>query len=351
MTAHTLTRTQARRRYAIVAIAIPLGFLVSVLIAQLAVLSRLPDPVAMHWGPDGVADGFGPRWALPLGTTGVGILITAFVAVMPFLGDAARATPRGGAMAYRLMAAITWAETALVGAVLFPSFLIQIDLADARDAHLPGWILLAALPLAALFGVVAWWITVEPPRTDRAADTPAAMPLAPTEQAVWIQRVAMSRGGALVLFGLGIAALVGIAAMWAAAAGSGEAPERAWSLGSSAVILLLVLAVLVSNMVSRVSVDDRGLQVRSALGWPRILIRREDIRSAEVVDVNPMGEYGGWGWRYGMNSGWGVVVRAGEAIRVRRANGKVFTVTVDDAATGAALLNGLVARGTAEAGR
>lgn len=42
--------------------------------------------------------------------------------------------------------------------------------------------------------------------------------------------------------------------------------------------------------------------------------------------------------------GFGVVLRSGPAIRVHRRNGKTFTVTVEDAATGAALLGALSTR-------
>jgi len=59
--------------------------------------------------------------------------------------------------------------------------------------------------------------------------------------------------------------------------------------------------------------------------------------------VDPMGQFGGWGLRWGP-AGFGVVLRTGEGIEVRRRSGKTLTVTVDDAATGAALLNALVAR-------
>lgn len=343
MTAHTLTRRQARRRYALIAIVVPLVFFAAVLVTQFALLPTLPNPVAIHWRLDGVADGFAAPWALPLGTTGVGFLVTLLVAVLPFLGDAAQGSARGGAMGYRLMAAITWAETAFIGAFMIPSFVIQIGLEDARDARLSGWWGLAALPIAALLALLAWRITVEPPRTGRETDTPTAMPLAPAEQAVWIQRVGMARGGAILLFALGIGTLAAVVAVGIAALNAGD-PGAMSALVPTAILLVLVIVLVATMTVFRVRVDDRGLEVRSAVGWPRIRIRRDEIGSAEVVIVNPMGEYGGWGWRYGINSGWGVVMRAGEAIRVVRTNGKVFTVTVDDAATGAALLNGLIAR-------
>ena len=57
-----------------------------------------------------------------------------------------------------------------------------------------------------------------------------------------------------------------------------------------------------------------------------------------------MGEFGGWGLRLSVEGRFGVVLRQGEAIEVTRANGRRFLVTVDDAATGAALLQALIAR-------
>jgi hypothetical protein len=44
------------------------------------------------------------------------------------------------------------------------------------------------------------------------------------------------------------------------------------------------------------------------------------------------------------NGSFGIVLRAGEALQVTRRDGRRFTVTVDDAATAAALLEALSSR-------
>ncbi|MNY73206.1 hypothetical protein D3C86_2119390 [compost metagenome] len=62
-----------------------------------------------------------------------------------------------------------------------------------------------------------------------------------------------------------------------------------------------------------------------------------------------MGEFGGWGLRLSTDRRFGVVLRSGEAIEVLRRSGKRFVVTVEDAATGAALLEALVERRAARA--
>ena len=63
-----------------------------------------------------------------------------------------------------------------------------------------------------------------------------------------------------------------------------------------------------------------------------------------MVDVSPFAEFGGWGYRVGRGGRVGIVLRSGPALQVERTGGRSLVVTVDDAATGAALLNTLAAR-------
>lgn len=65
--------------------------------------------------------------------------------------------------------------------------------------------------------------------------------------------------------------------------------------------------------------------------------------------VSPMGDFRWLGPAVVPGGGrFGVVLRTGPGIRVTRTNGEAFTVTTDDAETGAALLNalGLAPRGS-----
>jgi hypothetical protein len=107
---------------------------------------------------------------------------------------------------------------------------------------------------------------------------------------------------------------------------------------------LLVLVYLAFGWI-RVSVDARGLRVRyGLLPWPVTSVPLSDIRRAERIDLRPL-EWGGWGYR-GSRKAFGraaVVLRGGDAIKLQLTDGKEFAVTVDDAATGAALLTDLIA--------
>ena len=95
----------------------------------------------------------------------------------------------------------------------------------------------------------------------------------------------------------------------------------------------------------RVRVDDAGLTVRRPLGWPqyRVAARRRRVggrdrtscRSASSAATACGSAPGGR---------LGVVTRGGEALEVKRRDGRAIVVTVDDAGTAAGLLTALAAR-------
>ncbi|CAM5601459.1 hypothetical protein SCALM49S_01654 [Streptomyces californicus] len=66
------------------------------------------------------------------------------------------------------------------------------------------------------------------------------------------------------------------------------------------------------------------------------------MAGADSRRVNALAEYGGWA--IGPSDRSGVITRSGEAIVVSLTSGREFAVTVDDSATGAALLDTLLDR-------
>ncbi len=109
-----------------------------------------------------------------------------------------------------------------------------------------------------------------------------------------------------------------------------------------AILVLLFLAMLSFT----VRVDSSGLTVRSTLGWPGTRIPAGEVLVASATQVNPLGDYGGWGWRVALDGSGrtGVVLSKGEALAVDRTGGRGFVVTVDGAAEAAALLNTMAER-------
>ena len=238
-------------------------------------------------------------------------------------------------MTYRLLGATALGLSVLIGVLGTATLAIQRGLSAAQDAPSIALPTVIAFVAAAAAGLVGWAIQPnEPHRVTvlSASETPAFLD---DENAVWTQRTQIARAGAWVL-GLSVAVMVAITAGFLLTGGPYVWPG----------VLLLALTVLMAGLVSmslafHVRVDAAGLTVTSVVGRPRIHIPLDQIERVENVEVNPMGEFGGWGMRWAPGGGLGVVLHTGPGIRVERTGGKVFTVTVDDAPTGAALLNAL----------
>ena len=115
------------------------------------------------------------------------------------------------------------------------------------------------------------------------------------------------------------------------------------------VVVVVLIATWFSSM--HVAVSQQRVEVRSGLvAWPRIRLPLDSITSVIAEDLRPM-RWGGWGYRGCIRllerAAW--ILRAGPAIELQLTDGRRFAVTVDDAAEGAAGLNGL--RGTGGARR
>lgn len=318
----------ARRRFLLVAVAVPAVVVAAALALQLAVLGSLPDPVAVHWGGHG-PDGFGPPWLPVLLTAVFGALVPALMVASALPGL------RDGGASYRFLGALVPGFTVLLCMVLTWGQLMQAGLADARQAPGIGLPLLASAAAGLAVAVLAW--VVQPAPAPPAAAVPTRpLPLGAGERAVWFREASLALPGLLLILGAVTAALAGtvIAWLWAE-------PALAWVLTA---VTLVLLAAAATTTAFRVRVDGRGLTVTSVAGLPRFHVAPEDVASAEAVTVNPMGEFGGWGLRSAPGR-FGVVLRTGEALQVTRRNGRRFVVTVDDAGTAAALLQALARRG------
>jgi hypothetical protein len=116
---------------------------------------------------------------------------------------------------------------------------------------------------------------------------------------------------------------------------------RLWGL---LIVVLLVFALVAAMSSAVVSVDDDGVTIRSPLGWPRIRIPLDEVVRADVTEVRPLRDFGGWGWRVGWHGRVGVVLRRGESLLIERTGGRSVVVTVDDAPTAAGTINALADR-------
>jgi len=320
-----------KSRMIIVGVIAPLVYTAGGIIAILGALPRLPDTIAVHWGASGGPDGFGS----PIGSIVLlGLLGIAFAT----LGFAASRLSDGiVSSAQRFILALTPSLAGFLAWVLASSIVLQAGLADGHDAPSILPTMLAAVVIAVVLWFAAWFALprpVAPPARER-AELPV-IELGADERVSWIQYLEPSRAVGTLVVGILAVALVGGGVAMALLA-----PTPAFVIWT--VVMVLAGALAVSSLFWAVSIDRRGLIVRSVLGFPRFAITPAEVGSATTTDVVPLRDFGGWGIR-GIGRRVGVVIRAGEAIEVTRKDGRVFIVTVPQAARGAALLNAVAAR-------
>lgn len=286
----------------------------------------LPNPLASHWDAAGNPDRFGSIdssiWQLVL-----------FGALFTIVGvGVALLSPHSTVARF---AAATGSGTAVFAVTLMGLVISgQRDLLDATEAEASMFSIVTALVVAVLIGVVSAMIV---PRWatphELAVGSEPTIALGRDERVVWTSGASVGPATAVLsVFGMGVIPVVAIAL-------------RMWWLLAVALVLVLALVALLSI---RVIVDHRGVTVRSSVGWPRMTIPLDDIVSARVVQVRPIRDFGGYGFRFALRGdaagAKGFVLRKGEALLVQRAGGGLDLVTVDDATTGAGVVNGLINR-------
>ena len=292
----------------------------------------LPDPIAVHWNSGGEADGFG---TVGLMAGIVAIVIVSFAVLSTLAVIHLRATAQGHAQPRFLVGTSVWFSVFLTVGIV-GSVAIQRGLADAAAAPTVTPMLGVALAIATVLGVVAGVLTPRPRVAEREESSePPRLDLAPEERAVF-SRTIPPTPAALVFFAVGALLVIAAGVLVAVAA------EPVLFIAVAIPALVLVLAF--GSLNWRLRITGRGVDVRGLAGLPRFIVPLEEIAAASVVDVQPMGEFGGWGIRFGAGGRTGIILRSGEALEVTRHTGRSLVITVDDAVTAAGLINGLVQR-------
>lgn len=311
------------------ALAAPVACAVVALALLAAWAPDLPAPVAVHFGPDGSADNFASldavRWSTLLGPALALLLVGLLVAFT-------RKDPRAARTAVAVASGIGSFVALLPALLTIP----QRGVADAADVAFPGWWIV----VAAVVGVVAAALahlampTPGPARADTAPrpDAPR-IDLGDGERVAW-SGTAIAPGWLRLVVGAGPVAVVAVT----------------MAFGRASLAVLIVAAVATAVVLPfvltpvRVVVDQRGLVARGALPPRAIRVPLDEVAEARVVTVKALNGFGGYGYRIGP-AGVGLIARPGPAVEVTRGDGSRFTVTVDDADRGAAVLNTLAARG------
>lgn len=322
----------ARDRRTLLAVVgwIPLAILAASTVVLLLWIPRMPAQVAVHFDAAGAAD----RWTEPgravLAYVVVSLALIVSIALAAFAG--ARALRPHAGRPTRLLARVR--PTAIFGpAITTLLAVVALGLTGSQldGAVPPAWAMPVTIIAGVLLGALAGWLTWRAlPAPDRsAADAPEATPaldLAADERAVWTA-TASAAWPVVLLIGFAITAVLVPLVL---------APTSWWLWGA----LLIAVVVLATTAWIRVTVDRRGLTVRTALGLRLTHVPLAHVVGAADVEVLPA-EFGGWGFRFDVHGRRGIIIRSGSGIEVERTDAPPLVVTVADARTGAALLNAL----------
>ena len=300
-----------------------------------ALWSRLPPRLADHWTLAGTANGSAPRLVTFLALGGIAVPGTAlFVAGWV----AGRRGGRVGRLRPGRTAAGTAAGLTAIGVFLTAMAAGSVLLVSVSnlsggglraDSVGPGAIpmLVGGSALVTAFASLGLRRYGGFGSPDGEAPR-ASLGLRAGERAVWSGRARAAWAAPLGALLITAGALTGVLA-------------RQWGPAS----VLLLAGVLTLGFTSvRVTVATRGVSVGyGVLGLRLTRIPLSRIASAAEVELRSFSfGYRGSLLLFGSAA---VILRRGQALRLTLRDGKAFVVTVDDAATGAALLNDLIAAG------
>lgn len=299
-----------------------LGALVVTAVVALAfggAWTALPEPMASHWGPTGKPDGAAPKV----------FLVALVLAPVWILAGATALTPSRPARA--TLITTSSALTGLFSVMAWSLVSLNRGVTEWRSARvLPmshlGWLALATLGLGAIAAIA---LRPHFKQAEPGVQTPS-LTLAGGERAVWLSS-ARNRW----LWWL-LAMPLPLVLLW----------RHTTPVATTVAVVGAVVTLALADAFSwvRVTVDHNGVDIRCGhLGLLRRRVALRDVDHAEVFDLVPLA-HGGWGYRGSLRlmKRAAIVVRGGSALRLALRDGKQLSVTVDDAASGASLINGMV---------
>ncbi|KND29540.1 hypothetical protein ASD97_18400 [Streptomyces sp. Root63] len=294
------------------------------LVLHLTVKDRLPARLAVHFDAGGSADGY-------MGITAHLLYTVTSLLVLGALWAFIAADGKLYGRAHRWFIGGGFAVAAFLGYLMIAVLFVNVDAPESGpDGGFPLRHIAVALGAAVLAGALGLLCSRLVPAVEDPRDADPAnrerIALADGEVAGWARGIGVWWAPVAVLVLLATGVTVGL--------------EVNWFIGAPLFVLALVVATFCRP---HVTVDRRGLTVSGLLPRPRVRVPLERMAGADSRRVNALAEYGGWGYRIRPERS-GVITRSGEAIVVSLSSGREFAVTVDDSATGAALLNTLLDR-------
>ena len=327
MTRRVVDHAAAHRAALIATIWVPLAIVAACEAVVIGVGATGSSQLIVHWGADG--DRYGPWWTYAILVAAIGFPVIALIGFF-----IARSTRMAGMNAW--MPAIAMAITVFhtvgmgVGSVVLN-----------RSPLAPALPLGVGVVLAIAAGLLTWWLLPREASATTGVEASDGLPVRHGEVAAWTGRVELASwflslitAVAAVLIVLGVLLFLTVG-------------PHVWPIFLAPALMLTALLTTAQFVVTT---GPGGFVVRSALGWPRLSVPASDLAAAGVVQVDPMADFGGWGIRWVIGprgkGRWGIATRRGAGLEVVRRDGRSIVVTIDDAATAAAVLE-TYARGRA----
>ncbi len=318
-------------RFVLVSLVAPAVFTAVTLGLLFAWRADLPQPIAIHWGAGGEPNGYGPLATVVVLSLVLGLAVPALLAAtsLPMLIKGARGS------GFRLMGSVAAGVSVLSAVLNTWSVGMQRGIADAHDGPSVFPALACGFGAALVAGVAAWYVQPRQETVIQGFQPGVPLALGSNERVVWMRTATFARPFAIMLYVAVFSLGMGTVALWLA----GE-EGAAWLYLGIAIFVALALA---ATSAFHVKVDQTGLSIVSVLGVPRWHVALNDVLEVGVAPVNGLSEFGGWGVRLRPGA-LGIVLRNGESLQVTRRSGSRIVITVDDAATAAALLTAFAAQ-------
>ncbi len=305
----------------VLGVVLPAGWIAGTLLPFALAWHRLPEPMASHWSLGGKADAALPRLAMLAICGGLALFAAtgAWIATRPAPG---RHKSIGPACAMATFIGVLSAGLSALTIVL------NLDAPDWYGARsMPVLVLIAGIAgCSALAAFVSRRARALEPAVAVGSAVRPSIGLGATERAMW---VSTAHNDWMVLFAVALggvtAALLAVGPSWIAA-----------TIGVTAIACAAFARI-------RVQIDERNVRIAfGPWGFPRMRVPLARVREARAIELAPLS----WGYRGSLRIGGraAIIVRRGEAVELRLDGGEILSITVDDAATGAGLVNDLVAR-------
>lgn len=289
----------------------------------LAMWTRLPEPVAVHWGQEGAPDGSMSRFVALLLPVGLWAAIGGTAMISVFMARAR--TSNHQTLPPLVVLYLAGAVLVLSSGIIVWANLDNTSWSEAKEVR-PGPFLMTLIACGLLAIVLGRWAESRLQSPDVAEEFKPSVGLENSERAAWFG----SAHNYLLLAGLGAVSVF----LWRRGT---DGPA-----GYALVAMPLVLGAWFSWVRMVVSNETVAISL-GPWHWPRKVLRIRDVDSASAEHVQPL-RYGGWGYRLCGSRCRAITVRRGEGIRLSMQDGRTLIVTIDGAGEGAGLINDLVAR-------